>query len=472
MMKRLQLPLRSSENGFLLILMLVQGFVVLTILMGVMTLGLYNLGAAKRSTYTTNAVYAAEAGADRFMYEINQSGSYTGTNTVCPITSSGSNPVTLYSNAQGRATYETCVTSGTIANEKIVYAVGKVYAPASSVTPKSTKKVRLIIEGTPSGGYVIQTGPGGLVMSNSATITTGPVYVGGFLTMSNSSRIGSAASPVAVSVANQRCPVPVNATWPQICPMGTQNNPITITNSARIYGDTKANGQITTTGLSNPGLTEASGVAAVTLPDYDRDGQKAAVPAGPVHNISGSAASCSGSQAKTWPANVKITGNVSLSNSCNVTLSGNAWITGTLSLSNSSQLRLAAGVTTTPTVMIDGSGGITMSNSSVVATNTNGIGANFITFYSTASCSPDCSTVTGSNLNSSMNVQTVSINNQGLAASSTFYARWTALTLSNGGNIGAIMAQKITLSNSGNITFGSSSSGGSSSWDVRYYEAL
>ncbi len=457
------------QSGFLLILTLIQGLVILTILTGVMTLGLYNLGAAKRSTYITSAVYAAEAGADRSMYEINQSSSYAGTNTVCPIGPTGSNPVTLYNNTQGRATYETCVTAGSIANEKIVYAVGKVYVPAGSTTPKSTKTVRLVIEGTPSGSYTIQTGPGGLVMTNSSTITTGPIYVGGFLTMSNTARIGSSSVPVAVSIANQRCPVPIDATWPQVCPMGTQNNPITMSNQAHVYGDVKANGQINTSGLSNPGLTASSGVAEVTLPDYDRASQKAAV----TSTITGAAASCNGSQSKTWAANVKITGNVTLSNSCTITISGNAWITGNLSLSNTSQLKVAAGVAATPTVMIDGSSGITLSNQTVVATNTAGIGVQFITFYSTASCSPDCASVTGTNLNSSMNQTTVSLANQGLAASSTFYARWTALTLSNGGNIGAVLAQKITLSNSGNITFGSSGgSGGSYSWDVRYYETL
>jgi hypothetical protein len=466
----MRLPkLTHRQDGFLLILTLLQGLVVMTILGGVMTLGLYNLNAAKRSLYITDANYAAEAGADRFMYEINQNTNYTGTNTVCPITSSGSNPVTLYNNSSGRATYETCVTAGSITNEKIVYAVGKVYVPASSTTPKSTKTVRLIIEGTPAGNYSIQTGPGGLVMSNSATITTGPIYIGGYLTMSNTARIGSAASPVAVNVANMRCPTPVDATWPQICSMGTQNNPITINNTAHIYGDVKANGQTNTSAISNPGVTATSGVSAVTLPDYDRTAQKNAVST----TITSATGSCSGSQNKTWAANTKITGNVTLSNSCTITVAGNVWITGNLNLSNTSQMKVAAGLTTAPVIMIDGSSGVTLSNQSVVAANAGGVGIEFITFYSTAGCSPDCSSVTGTNLNSSMNVTTVSIGNQGLAASSTFYARWTGLILSNGGNIGSILAQKITLSNSGNITFGVGAGGASSySWDVRYYETL
>lgn len=468
MMRRF-LTIPNPEHGFLLVLILVQSMVFMTILTGVGSLGMYNLNAAKRASFVLSANYAAEAGADKAMFEINQNSAYTGTNTVCPLSSAGSNPVTLYSNANGRATYETCVTAGTITDEKIVYATGKVYIPASATTPKAVKKVKLVVIGTPGSPYTIQTGPGGLVMSNSATITTGPVFIGGYLTMSNSARIGSAASPIDVSVANMRCPVPINSTWPQICSMGTQNNPITMTNTAHIYGSVRANGQTDTAGLSNPGLIGSSGVAAVTLPDHDRTGQKTAA----VNNLTGSAASCSGSQSKTWPANVKITGNVTLGNSCTVTISGDAWITGNISLSNSSRFVIANGVSSQPTVMIDGSSGITLSNQSVIATNSSGIGAEFITFYSAGgSCSPDCTSVTGSALNSSMNVTTVNIGNQGLAAGSTFYARWTGLALGNGGSIGSILAQKITLNNSGNITFGQSSGTGPYTWDVRYYESL
>ncbi len=464
--------LRSSTNnqsGFLLLLVLIEGLVVLTVLTGVMTLAMYNLGAAHRSTYILDATYAAEAGADRFMYEINQIKPDTSIVAACPVGAPSGIPMTLYSNSTGRATYETCFTAGTITNEKFVYSVGKVYVPATSTTPKSIKTVRLIIEGTPVDDYTIETGPGGLVMSNSSTVSTGPIYVGGFLTMGNTSRIGSAASPVAVSVANMRCPVPVNSSWPQICPSDTQSNPITMNNSAQVYGNVQANGQTVTTGLSNPGLTSSSGVPAVTLPDYDRNSQKSAV----TSTITAANASCSSSQSKTWAANVKIAGNVTLTQSCSITISGNAWITGNLDLGNSSQIKVANGIGTPPVIMIDGSSGVSLGQQSVVAANSSGVGAEFITFYSTASCSSDCSSVTGPDLNSSMAVNTINLNNQGLAASSTFYARWSGLVLGQGGNIGAILAQKITLANSGNITFGSAVSSSSSySWDVRYYETL
>ncbi len=458
-----------GQRGYILLLTLITAIALFIALGGILTLSTVNYSTSKRTLMDLSSQYVAEAGADKAIFQINQDNSYTGTNTVCPISTSGSNPVTLYNDSvKGKATYESCITSGSIANEKIVYVTAKVYLTSTATNPVSTRKLRIVIEGTQTGGYAIQTGPAGLIMSNSATITTGPVYVGGYLTMSNTATIGSAGTPVAVSVANARCPSPANSTYPQICGSGVQTNPISLSNQAHIYGNVTANGQTNNAGMSNGGLIGSSGVSAPSLPDYDRASQKAAV----TSTLTGAAASCSGNSTVTWPANVHITGNVTASNSCNIVASGNAWIDGNFSLSNTTNIKPASTVTVTPTIMVDGSSGITLSNQTAVATNSNGVGFYFITFYSSAPCSPNCTTVTGTDLATSQNIQTVSIGNQGLAAGTTFYARWTALILSNGGSIGSILAQKITLSNSGNITFGSSSAGGSYSWDVRYYEQL
>jgi hypothetical protein len=460
----------NEQGGYVLLLTLITALSLFIALSGILSLSIINYSTSKRTVSDLSSHYVAEAGADQAIFEINQNNAYTGTNTVCPISGSGSNPVTLFNDAvKGKGTYETCITDGSIANEKLVYVTGKVYVPATAANPISTRRLKIVLEGSQESGYAVQTGPGGLVMSNSAAITTGPVYVGGYLTMSNSSSIGSSGTPVPVDVANARCPAGGGATYPQICAPNVQPNPITLTNTARIYGNVRANGQTVSTSMSHSGLTASSGVTAPSLPDYDRNSQKTAA----VNTLTSAAASCSGSQSKTWPANVHITGNVTLSNSCTITVNGNAWIDGNLSLSNGSIMRVATGITTKPTIMVDGSSGVTLSNSSAVATNAGGIGFYIITFRSTASCSPNCATVTGTDLYNSQTVNTISINNQGLAAGSVFYARWTALTLSNGGSIGSILAQKITLSNSGNVTFGVGLGGsGPYTWDVRYYELL
>jgi hypothetical protein len=460
--------LSRQQRGYVLLLTLITAMSLFIALSGILSLSTINYSTAKRTLSDLSSQYVAEAGADKAVFEINQDNTHTGTNTVCPISGTGSNPVTFFNDAvKGKGTYETCVTNGTIPNEKIVYVTAKVYIPATAANPISVRKLKLVIEGTQQAGYAVNIGPGGLVMNNSATITTGPVYVGGYLTMNNSARIGSAGSPISVEVANARCPNGGGATYPQICASGVQPNPITLNNTARIYGNVSANGQTNTGGMSNGGLVASTGVSAPALPDYDRASHTAAV----TSTLTSSAASCNGSQSKTWPANVRITGNVSLSNSCTITVNGDAWIDGNLTLSNSSILRVGAGVTTAPRIMVDGSSGISLNNTSVISTNASSIGFYFITFRSTASCSPNCTSVTGVDLYNSQQVTTININNQGLAAGSTFYARWTGLSLANGGTIGSILAQRIQLNNSGNITFGTSLAGGGTySYDVRYYE--
>ena len=459
--------MKQREGGYLLLLTLIESIVILTVMSGIFQLSFVNYTQARRELIRSNALAVAEAGADNAIFKLNQDNSYAGTNTVCPLGTSGSSPVVLYNdNVKGKATYENCVTAGTIPNEKIVYATGKVYLPASSPTPNFTRKIRLVIEGTQSGSYAVQTGPGGLNMSNSSTITNGPVYVGGALTMINTADIGSAGAPLAVNVADNICPSPADSTFPQLCASG---NPISIANTAHIYGAVSANNQSDGSNMSNPGLAATSGVAPPTLPDYDRSAQIAAV----ATSLSGENASCNGSQSVTWPANVHIVGgDVTIANNCSVTVNGNVWISGNLLLTQKGVIKVAPGVGVAPVIMVDGSTGITLANQSSVSTNSANVGFEFITFWSAAGCSPDCAAVTGVDLFNSQNHQTINIGNQGLAAGTIFYSRWSALTLGNAGTIGMILGQTINLNNSGTISFGSTTGSSIYTWDVRYYEQL
>jgi hypothetical protein len=457
----------KEQGGYVFLLTLITAMSLFIALSGILSLSLANLFSAKRSVSDVSAQYVAEAGADKAVLEINKDPAYPGTNTSCPISSSGSNPVTLFSDSvKGKGTYETCTVAGTIPHEIIVYVVGKVYATTTATNPTSTRKLKLVVEGSPAGAYAIQTGPGGLIMSNSATITNGPVYVGGYLTMNNTSAIGSVSSPISVNVANARCPSPATAAYPLVCGSGVLPDPITVGNSAHIYGSVRANGQVNNAGMSDPGLVGSSGVAAPALPDYDRAAQKAAV----TTTITGAAASCSSSNTVTWPANVKITGNVTMSQSCNIIVSGNAWITGNFTMTQKPIIKPGAAVTVQPTIMVDGSSGVTFNNQASVSTNAGGVGMEFITFYSTASCSPDCTTVTGTDLANSQNILTISIGNQGDAPGSVLYARWTKVSVGQAGTIGAILGQTIDLGNSGNLSFVSTVSTNNYTYDVRYYE--
>ena len=417
----------------------------------------YRLGRGDQMR--THAQFTSDAGIDYALSQISQDEDWAGTVSEAE----------LFNDGQVRTTYEITVENPD-PDIKTLTSIGRTYRPAAATIPEASIKVVVDLRPVRSGNYSVISGQGGLIMSNSAKVTGGDVLINGEVTMSNSAQIGLTTNPVNVKVANQICPIPADSTYPQLCSAAQNPNPITLSNTAHIYGDVKANHQSNGSGMSNPGLTASSGVAPEPLPSYDRDAQKAAV----VTTQTGSTGSCSGSTNKTWAANTKFTGNVTLSNSCTATIQGNVWITGNFSISNSSKLIVADSVgTTTPVIMIDGSSGATFSNAGKIQSNASGTGVQVITYYSTAGCSPDCADVTGTDLNTSRARTTISLSNSSEGAQSIFYARWTQVNLANGGQIGAVVGQTISMSNSATITFGSEIPGSSATqWVMDGYRRV
>jgi hypothetical protein len=461
-----------------MLLVLVTTMALFIAMSGILSLSLANLSGAKRTMFDTAALYAAEAGLDNAMYQLNSSnGTYTGT-TSCPVTGTTGAQTAFSDTVKGKGTYQTCITAGSAAHEFIIYSTGTVYKTVSSTTAAATRKLKVIAEGSPvSSTYYVQTGPGGLIMSNSASILGSSIAIGGFLTMSSTAKIGSTTQPVnSLTVANERCPATGGSTYPQICASGVNPNPITINNSAHIYGSVTANNQTNhyATAITNNGVVSESGAVPPTLPGYDRPSQVTAV----ANNLTGAQASCSGNGSTvTWPANVKITGNVTGSQSCHILVSGNAWVTGNISLANSSDLKPASTATTIPVIMVDGSSGVSTGQTSNIGVNASGIGLEFVTFYSTASCTTAttaatyCDTLTGDNLKNSQTHTTISLGNQSAAPGALLYAKYSEADLGQGGNIGAVEAQTLNLSNSSTITVtGETVTTSTYAYAVSYYE--
>jgi hypothetical protein len=464
----LNINYKKQRPGFTLLVTIIMGVSFLVIGLAIYRSSIINFASVRRDYNSLNALAVAEAGVDAAIASLNADSNYVGTATTCPLTENPSGSVELYNDSvKGRAVYDSCIGPGTIANEKILYAKGRIYRPQTSDSPTSirTLKITLIASTIPGENYSVQTGPGGVIMSNSAQISNGSVYIGGKLTMSNTAQIGSIANPVDTFVAHFSCPEPATSAYPSLCSTG---QPITIHNQAHIYGDVSANNQTNGNGMSNGGLVASSGVTAPELPDYDRDTQKAAVSA----NLSGNAASCWGNQQITWPANVKITGTVNLSNNCQVTISGPVWITGNLNISNRTVLKVGSGVISQPVVMVDGSGGFNLANQGTIAANSAGIGPKIITFWANSACSPECNDLTGVDLANSQNQATINVGNQGLGAPAELYARWSKVQISNGGTVGKLLGQTVQFSNTGSISFGLgvNTSPGTTVWNVQFYE--
>jgi len=432
----------DHSNGFLLVSMLITTFVIIAISVVTAQLVLNNYRISASESYRLNAQFAADAAVDHAITQINQDQDWTGTG----------GEIELLSNSKTRMTYESVVIDGAEPQQKIVQVTARAYRPDSTMSMARERKLEVTLRGVGGGvsTFSVVTGVGGLSMTNNSKIVGGEVYVNGRINLTNSSQIGLTSQPVSVKAAHQSCPMPPNATYPRVCGSGENGQPINLVNSSRIYGEVMATNQTNGAGMSNPGLVSGS-PAPAALPTHDRAAQIAAV----ASTQTGGAAGCSGGT-KTWPANLRITGNVQISGSCRVTVDGDVWITGNLTLSNSARLIVRNSLSTPPAIMVDGAGGVEAVNSSIFQSNTDTtpIGFRVITYWSEASCSPDCTDVTGTALYNSSPTNTIEIKNSASGPNTEFYARWSAVEVNNGGDVGALIGQTVVMSNSATVTFG------------------
>lgn len=448
--------LRASQKGSIILVFLLTLPFLILLAIYYMQLSLTSFQVARFDQLHTEAQLAADAGADYAVEQVNADNSWTGT----------SSDVVLHSDSKLKATFSASVTGDS--SDKTVAITGKAYWPANSATPNRTVSVYVDLRPVTAGSYSVVTGEGGLIMNNNSKVVGGDVFVNGQITLSNSAQIGLSTNPVTVEVADQACPQPPDSTYPRVCNSGEGSQPVIINNLAHIYATVKATNQTNGNGMSNTGLVAGSTVSPQALPTYGRAAQEAAV----TNNMTGSAASCTSNNGTvTWPANTKITGDVTISHTCKVTVQGNIWITGELEMSNSAQLIVADALgSTVPVIMVDGQEGASFNNSSQLVSNSSGTGFEVVTFYSKASCSPECSSVTGTDLYNSRGITTIALNNSASAPNTTFYSYWTQIQIGNSGQIGAVIGQTIQLNNAGTISFGSSTQlGGSTTWVVKGY---
>jgi Tfp pilus assembly protein PilX len=346
-MKRL---LKTDQRGSMLLMFIIVIPFLILMAMYFMKLSLTSYQVARLDQLHTSAQLAADAGADYSVEQFSQDNTWTGT----------TGEITLHDDGKVKTTYQASISGDDTA--KVVAITGRTYWPHGSATPARKVSIYVDLKPVTSGSFSVVSGEGGLIMSNSAKIVGGDVFVNGEINLQNTAQIGLSTNPLKVDVANQRCPNPADSTYPRVCNNGENGQPITIANQAHIYGTVTATYQTNGSGMSSPGLVSGT-VATKPLPTYDRSAQKAAV----ATTITGASASCSGSQTRTWAANTKITGDVTIDNKCKVTVQGNVWITGTLTLKSQSQMVVDNSLSgTRPNIIIDGSTGLTLSNSSVL----------------------------------------------------------------------------------------------------------
>lgn len=447
-MRRLRFTLPKTQSGQILITMIIVIPALILIVTAYFSLSNSGYQLERNDQFRTMAQMTADAGADYAIEQLNQN-----TNWTPP-----SGETVLKTDGTSKTTYAISLTNVDSSN-KTLTITGRTYFPATASTAKETIKLKvdMLAVNTGTGSSSVATGIGGLILSNNAKISGGDVVVDGTITLGNNSQIGLSTNPVNVRVADQACPVSHGSGYPRVCSASqgdTITNPITMGTTSRIYADVIATNQTSGTNMTNDGLQLGQTFAPVALPTFDRTGFKSTVNASGQTMTAAQAATCSGGVVN-WPANVKITGNVTTPNNCTAKINGNVWITGSLALGNNAKLAIQNSVgTTTPNIVIDGSGGMSFGNNSTIVPNSSNTGPEILTFWSAdAGCSPDCTTVTGTNLYTSQNTTTINLSNNGSAPRTVLYAYWSKASISNNGALGAVAGQTVSLSQNAVITF-------------------
>ncbi len=438
------------QKGFILPVLLITGVMIVLMIIAVSTETVTNQNVSVKGNWALNAQLAADAGLDDALLHMNTVSNWSGSGGDVTLLSDSTRHI--------KTTYNTVVTDGATNILKTITVTAKTYSPETATTPKTTRKYDMDIQAVTSGNgpSSVVSGVGGLIMGGNSKVSGGDVVVNGKITMSNNAQIGLSTNAVNLRVAHQSCPSPATASYPQVCGPGN-GEPISMGTNSLIYGNVQATNQVTGTNMFNPGLIAGSTVSPVTLPSFDRAGLKTTINASGNTMTGAAASNCPNNGSVSWPANVKITGNVDISNKCTIKINGNVWVTGYISIKNNANMVVQNSVgNSTPDIMVDGQAGFVVGNSSSITPNNAGTSIELLTFYSAAPCSPDCSTVTGTDLYTSQQALTIDLSNTGSAQGAILYAYWSKVRLANNGALGAIAGQTVELGNGAVITFGTS----------------
>lgn len=450
----------SNQSGVILpvtiILVAALMFIGFALLSGVT--GQFTL--ANDEVYNDNAVQAAEAGIEQSIDQLNQNNSFNGYPSA----------QTLFNDTtQGYGTFTTTIANATDnSNAKIITSTGTIYHYGQKATPVSTRTVQVTVVGTTSSGYSVLGGPGGLILSGSAAVTNSQVFTNGTIKLSGSSSIGTQNQPLDVNAANYACPTSGGSSWPQLC---TSSQPISLSGSPKIYGTVCATGQTSSTDISGgnggAGLEPGCTAPQTSLPSYNRAAQISAVTT--TAASTNSSYQCSGNKTISWPANLELTGNVTVGNSCNLTINGNVYITGNLTVGGAAKITIANSVgTTRPIILVDGT--ISAGGSGSMIANSSGTGAEYISFSNDTGNAG--ASITGNDLYKSQSQTTVTVGGSANLAGFIFYAYWGEIQVTGSGNVGAALGQTIDLDGAGTITFGTDIAAGSETWTISSYQII
>lgn len=461
--------LTKDQKGIMLVAIMIIAGVLVVIGFSIMSFTLSQYSVSNNKLFSANALMVAEAGIEDALQELNADTGFTGHTTE----------QTFFDNEnQGRGAFTSSVTDTADSNSKVIEATGYVYRYGKT-EQESSRTVKVTIVGTESEGYSVHTGPGGLKLGGSASITNSDVYVNGYIDMTGAAKIGTHDQPLNVNVAHNNCPEggAPGPTFPTTC---TNGQPISTAWSTKIYGTVCATNQTSNNYLSgNPsgnilpgstgqGLVLGCTAPPVTTPTYNKAAHIAAVSTTASGNDNNYVCK-NWPFDRTWPANIQLNGDVRIASSCNLIINGDAYITGDLDIGGAAKIRVSDSLgTNRPTVIVDGN--IDVGGSADVIANSSGTGIHFISFKANASCNPNCTELSGNDLYNSMNDRTVDVGGAVNLPGMIFQAYWGEIRIRGSGSIGSAIGQTVDMSGAGTVTFGTALSSGDRTWTISSYQ--
>lgn len=463
-----------NQSGIVFITVLLVGLLLTFVGLSMANVAILQLRRTNDNVFLSNAFLSAEAGIEQTLYQLNSDNSFQGY----------SSEVTFFDGQnQGRGTYQTTISSGS-GNERIITSVGKMYKSNGQFAGE--RKVKVSLVGTASNTPSVYAGAGGLTLGGSARINNSDVHVNGTITLAGAAAIGSDTKPANVSVANYNCPSGTNPgpTFPALCTSGQpihigdwQNTPIIgtvcATGQTQVkFPESQWNNnapQIRAGTGGGQGLIPGCVAPLAPMPTYDRAGHISRVTTtGVGSNIN---YNCSSWRAgdefrRTWPGDLRLTGDVKAESSCDLTITGDVYITGNLAIGGGATIRVADSLGgRVPVIITDGT--ITAGAGGKILANSSGTAPKFISYEDYSNCDPNC---TGTNLKRSQDLIGITVNGGGQYPGTAFQAYWSTVKISEAGLVGSAVGQKVDMSGAGSVTFGTSLSSGTTTWTIRSYQ--
>jgi hypothetical protein len=170
-------PLNNQEDGLIIVAVIATIIFIGMIMFGLFSLANANLIRSKSRVLQLEAQYAAESGADAAIATLNSGNdTYTGTGSA--------SPVSVLTAATYKATYTTTVANGSTAKERVITAVGNVYAPKSSTTPKFKRTIKVVAQRSSQSTASSMVSRNILALDSSVKdVSAKDIFLNGYITL-------------------------------------------------------------------------------------------------------------------------------------------------------------------------------------------------------------------------------------------------------------------------------------------------